>query len=140
MDGAVLLLCEWYRRDGTKDEAWGWPLPCIGGRIRDFVLKKCLFPHPHPKEKSGPSFQVMEASFSAGAMVEGCKCRGVAPVVQTIILKCRAGGMISSQGLSSKLKVGQLFDLLPSSSWETGLCCRAWWVRPQGLAEAAVRP
>lgn len=88
-----------------------------------------------PTEKSDHRRQNMEASFSAGAKVGGSQGRGVALVLKMMILKCRAGGMVSSQGLSGKLKE-RLSGLLPSSS-ETGLLCMAGpCLRTVGSGEA----
>lgn len=87
-----------------------------------FLLKNALF-FPHLLlPKSGPTHQETEVSFSSRVKAGDSQGRGVAHVLKRLILKCRAGGVMSSQGLSGKLE-GWLAGLLPSFSWRPLLPC-----------------
>lgn len=87
-----------------------------------FLLKNALF-FPHLLlPKSGPTHQETEVSFSSRVKAGDSQGRGVAHVLKRLILKCRAGGVMSSQGLSGKLE-GWLAGLLPSFSRRPLLPC-----------------
>lgn len=101
--------------------ACAWP-HCF----RDLIVEKCFFlPTPFSFPKSGPRHQETEAFFSSRAKVGDSQGRGVAHVLKMVVLKYRAGGVMSRQGLSGKLE-GWLSGLLLSSSLETVTFAAVW--------------